>query len=236
MGFGWSVRVIGFITLATLLIPIIVMKPRVLPAAKRALIDWTAFKSAPFLVFTMGTFIGFMGLFMFFFYIQLYALTKNITDQNLAFYLLPMLNATSILGRIIPNFIADKVGPLNIIVPCALLSGILIYTLIPVHNLGGTVIVTLLYGFFSGTFVSLPPTIIIQHLSPNRGLIGTRLGMSFSIVAVGALIGNPIAGAILDARGFSSVWIFGGALVLAGTGFMALSRVLLVGGRVFVKA
>ncbi|KAE9973395.1 hypothetical protein EG327_009110 [Venturia inaequalis] len=205
IGFGWSVRVIGFITLATLLIPNIVMKPRVLPAAKRALVDWTAFKSAPFMVFTAGTFVGFMGLFMFFFYIQLYAITKHATNENLAFYLLSMLNAASIFGRIIPNFIADKVGPLNIIVPCALVSGILVFTLIPVYNLGGTVIVTLLYGFFSGTFVSLPPTIIVQHLSPNRGLIGTRLGMSFSIVAVGALIGNPIAGAILDARGFTNI-------------------------------
>jgi MFS family permease len=236
IGFGWSVRVIGFITLITLLIPNLVMKPRVLPAAKRALIDWTAFKSAPFMVFTLGSFIGFMGLFMFFFYIQLYAITKQVTDENLAFYLLSMLNAASIFGRIIPNFIADKAGPLNIIVPCALMSGILVFVLISIHNLGGIVTVTLLYGFFSGTFVSLPPTIIVQHLSPNRGLIGTRLGMSFSIVAVGALIGNPIAGAILDAKGFRSVWIFGGTLVLAGTGLMATSRILLKGWNPLVKA
>lgn len=211
------------------------MKPRVLPAAKRPLIDWTAFKSAPFILFTIGCFIGFMGLFMFFFYIQLYAITKRVTDENLAFYLLSILNASSVFGRIIPNFIADKVGPLNIIVPCAVMSGILALVLIPVHNLGGIVIVTLLYGFFSGTFVSLPPTIIV-HLSPNRGLIGTRLGMSFSIVAVGSLIGNPIAGVILDAKGFTSVWIFGGCLVLAGAGFMGLARVCFKGWNVFVKA
>jgi predicted MFS family arabinose efflux permease len=211
------------------------MKPRVLPASKRPLIDWTAFKSAPFMVFTVGCFIGFMGLFMFFFYIQLYAITKQITDDNLAFYLLSILNAASVFGRIVPNFIADKVGPLNIIVPCALMSGILILVLIPTHNLGGIVVVTLLYGFFSGTFVSLPPTIIV-HMSPNRGLIGTRLGMSFSVVAVGALIGNPIAGAILDAKGFTSVWIFGGCLVLAGSFLMAVSRVLFKGWSPLIKA
>lgn len=235
IGFGWSVRVIGFITLITLIVPNIVMKPRVLPASKRALIDWTAFKDVPFMVFTLGSFIGFMGLFMFFFYIQLYAITKQITDDNLAFYLLSILNAASVFGRIVPNFIADKVGPLNIIVPCALMSGILILVLIPTHNLGGIVVVTLLYGFFSGTFVSLPPTIIV-HMSPNRGLIGTRLGMSFSVVAVGALIGNPIAGAILDAKGFTSVWIFGGCLVLAGSFLMAVSRVLFKGWSPLIKA
>ncbi|TID24958.1 MFS general substrate transporter [Venturia nashicola] len=236
IGFGWSVRIIGFLALVTLLIPIMVMKPRVLPAAKRALIDWTAFKSAPFMIFTLGSFIGFMGLFMFFFYIQLYAIRKHVTNENLAFYLLSMLNAASTFGRIIPNFVADRVGPLNIIVPCALISGILIFTLIPVNNLAGTIIVTLLYGFFSGAFVSLTPTIIVQHLSPNRGLVGTRLGMSFSIIAVGALIGNPIAGAILDVKGFISVWIFGGTLVLLGGVFMAISRVILVGWKPFVKA
>ena len=43
LGFGWSVRVLAFIALGTLLIPIAVMKVRVKPPKAKALIDWSAF-------------------------------------------------------------------------------------------------------------------------------------------------------------------------------------------------
>jgi len=221
--------------LATLLVSNLVMKPRVLPAAQRALVDWTAFKSLPYMLFVIGSFVAFMGLFTFFFYVQFYVIQRHITDENLAFYLLSVLNAASVFGRIIPNFVADKVGPLNIIIPCALISGLLTFCLIPLTSKGGIIILTLLFGFFSGSLVSLPPTIVV-HMSPNRGLIGTRLGMCFGIVAVGVLIGTPIAGAILDSRGYESVWIFGGTLTVSGGLVMGLSRVAFKGTRLLVKA
>jgi len=235
LGFGWTVRIIGFITLVTLLIPNLCMKIRVLPAAKRPLVDWTAFRCPEFMLFVIGGFVGFMGLYTVFFYVQFYAITKHITNENLAFYLLSILNSSSVFGRILPNFVADKAGPLNIILPCALISGILILCLIPVNSVTGIIIICVFYGFFSGTFVSLPPTIIV-HMSPNRGLIGTRMGMCFAMVAIGVLIGTPIAGAILSAANFTSVWIFGGVLTIAGAMIMGASRVVFKGWALMVKA
>ncbi|KAF2426260.1 MFS general substrate transporter [Tothia fuscella] len=235
VGFGWAVRIIGFIALATLLIPNLCMKVRVLPAAKRPLIDWTAFRSWDFMLFCVGGFVGFMGLYTIFFFSQLYAIQEHITDQNTAFYLLSILNAASVFGRILPNFIADRTGALNIIVPCAAMSGVLIFCMLAVTNVAGIVIVILFFGFFSGTFVSLPPTIIVQ-MTANRGLIGTRLGMCFFIVSFGVLIGSPIAGAILDARGFTSVWIFGGTLTVAGAAIMFGARVAFKGWNLMIKA
>lgn len=63
VGFGWATRVIGFMQLATLVIPCTVMKVRMLPAAKRKLFDWAAFKEVPYLLFTLGGTIGFAGLY-----------------------------------------------------------------------------------------------------------------------------------------------------------------------------
>lgn len=63
VGFGWAVRTIGFIVMATLLVPNFCMKVRVLPAEKRPLVDWTAFHSWEFMLFCFGGFIGFMGLY-----------------------------------------------------------------------------------------------------------------------------------------------------------------------------
>ena len=54
VGFGWSVRILGFTSLATLLIPIFIMKMRVKPGRIRSLIDWSAFKDLHYLLFVFG--------------------------------------------------------------------------------------------------------------------------------------------------------------------------------------
>ncbi|KAJ9649546.1 hypothetical protein H2199_000322 [Coniosporium tulheliwenetii] len=228
IGFGWTTRTIGFIVLGTQLIPNLCMKVRVLPASKRKIVDWSAFTEPPYALFVVGAFLAFMGLYTPFFYIQLFAIQSNITDTNLAFYLLPILNASSIFGRIFPNMVADRVGPFNIIVLCAVISGILALCLNAVSSIGSLIVFCILYGFFSGSFVSLPPTILVA-LSPNRGIIGTRMGMNFACVAVGVLIGTPIAGAILDTSGFTGVWVFGGVLTVVGGCVMAVARVCKIG-------
>jgi len=63
IGFGWATRVIGFMQLVTLVVPCTVMKVRMLPAAKRKLFDWAAFKEVPYTLFTLGGTIGFAGLY-----------------------------------------------------------------------------------------------------------------------------------------------------------------------------
>ena len=71
--------------------------------------------------------------------------------------------------------------------------------------------------------VSLPPAVFVE-LSPNRGLIGTRMGMGFAVVAFGVLIGSPISGAVLDADGFHGLWGFGGAFPVAAGLIWFLSK------------
>lgn len=49
----------------------------------------------------MAEFFGFMGLYIPFFYIEIYALEKTDIDRDLAFYLLTLLNTGSFFGRIV---------------------------------------------------------------------------------------------------------------------------------------
>ncbi|KAF2500643.1 MFS general substrate transporter [Lophium mytilinum] len=228
-GFGWTTRAIGFMILATLIIPNTVMRVRVLPSTRRALLDLPAFKEPPYTIFVFGAFVGFMGLYMPFFYVQIYAIREHITTENLAFYLIAILNSASIFGRIVPNILADRFGAYNVIVPCTVISGVLCLCLMAVHSVPSIVVFVLLYGLFSGSMVSLPPTMIVRLSLQHRGKIGTRMGMCFSCVAVGLLIGAPIGGVILDAHGFDSVWIFGGVLLIAGAVITGASRVAHVG-------
>lgn len=64
VGFGWGVRILGFTALATLIIPLAVMRMRVQPAKVRSVIDLTAFTDGPFMLFVIGTMIGFIGLYV----------------------------------------------------------------------------------------------------------------------------------------------------------------------------
>jgi MFS family permease len=55
-----------------------------------------------------------------------------------------------------------------------------------------------LFAFTSAGLVALPPA-IIASLSKNSNECGARIGMAFAVCALGALAGNPIAGALLTA-------------------------------------
>lgn len=236
IGFSWATRVIGFLILGTQLIPNLCMRVRVLPAKSRSLLDLRAFLIPAYSLNVFGFFIGFMGLYMPFFYSQVYAIEAHITNSNLAFYLLAVMNSTSTFGRIVPNYLADKLGPFNVVIPCTLLSGLLCYCFIAATSSAGIIVLIAFYGFFSGTFVSVPPTIIVQLSLNARDKIGTRLGQSFACIAIGLLIGTPIGGAILDKHGFTSVWVFGGSMLMGGGAILLAARVCHKGWGLMTKA
>ncbi|KAH7340048.1 major facilitator superfamily domain-containing protein [Pyrenochaeta sp. MPI-SDFR-AT-0127] len=224
IGFAWTTRVLGFIVLGTLSVPNACMKMRVLPAKSRSLLDLKAFSIPAYSLQVCGFFCGFVGLYVPFFYAQLYALQRHITNENLAFYLLAVMNSTSTFGRILPNIFSDTIGPFNVVIPCAIISAILCLCFILVSSSAGMITLMAFYGFFSGSFVSLPPT-IMYHLSSNaRDKIGTWLGQSFAFVAVGVLIGTPIGGAVLDHSGFDALWAFGGCMLFASAILLVFAR------------
>lgn len=131
------------------------------------------------------------------FYIQTYALEFGIADANLAFYILPILNAASIFGRILPNFLTDRIGIFNVFTPASLIVCILAFVWIGIKTLGGLIVFAILYGFFSGTFLSVAPMAVVVLIIPNMQRIGVRMGMNFFVGALGLLVGTPVAGAIL---------------------------------------
>ncbi|KAJ8067614.1 hypothetical protein OCU04_003224 [Sclerotinia nivalis] len=228
IGFGWTTRALGFIFLATLTISMSIMKMRVKPSQKRKLIDLAAFKEPPYILFTMGLFFGFMGLNIPFYYISSYAMDENIMSSNSAFYMLSTINAASIFGRIIPNYFADKFGPLNIIIPGTLIASVVAFSWTGIHSVGGLVVFAIIYGFSTGCFVSIPPTVIVS-LSPHLGVVGTRMGMTFAVGGLGLLIGTPVAGQILSISGYIPTIAFCGALLLATVACFVAARVCKTG-------
>ncbi|OCT52108.1 monocarboxylate permease like proteinue, mch4 [Cladophialophora carrionii] len=229
VGFAWATRTLGFLSFATVWFSVFVMRPRIMPKQRRPLTDLAAFKELPYTLFCLSMVFGFIGLYGPLYYIGPYAIQEGITGEDLGFYLLPIINAASVFGRIIPNTIADMIGPLNVLFPCATIAAILALAWIGIKSLGGIIAFALIYGFFSGGFVSLPPVAIVT-LTSDMSKIGTRMGQCFFLSAFGLLVGTPVSGAILKNTGsWVGVQLWSGAAIMV-TGMLLLwARVAVVG-------
>ena len=57
VGFGWTMRAIGFIQLVTLVTAPVFIKPRIAPRPSGSIIDWPAFKEAEYTLYAVGSFL-----------------------------------------------------------------------------------------------------------------------------------------------------------------------------------
>lgn len=230
VGFGWTTRIMAFVALAGLSVSLTVLKRRLPPPKQsRSLLDLGALKEPTFVVFAVGLFFCFVGLYFPFFYLQSFFESYLHNNSRLAFYIFAILNATSVLGRITPGLLADRVGGLNTLAPISLLATILAFVWIGIRDVAGAVVFACFYGYASGAIVSLPPS-ILTRMSPNMSVVGTRLGMIFMFAGCGILIGTPIASTLLDLAKaeFWKAQLFSAAFVAAGTTCFFVLRVMLV--------
>ena len=69
IGFPWATRIIAFLILGTMCVSLAVMKTRTAPPKKaRALLDWPAFKEAPYDIFSLGLFLAWVEIYFPFFH------------------------------------------------------------------------------------------------------------------------------------------------------------------------
>lgn len=99
------------------------------------------------LCFALG--LSFLGLFIPFFYISSYSALHG-ASPRLAFYMISIANAASLLGRILPGLLADRFGHYNAMVLAILLSALVAFCWTAVVNLAGLIVWCMAYGFCSG--------------------------------------------------------------------------------------
>jgi len=96
----------------------------------------------------------------------------------------------------------------------------------------------LLYGFFSGVFIALPPVCFVQ-LTKDKTRVGTRIGMGFAISAFGVLAGGPGGGGVLGhdpaSPRWTNLWVYGGTAAI-GSGLLLWGlRLYLTKGKLWIK-
>ncbi|TLD34337.1 hypothetical protein PspLS_01061 [Pyricularia sp. CBS 133598] len=201
IGFGWTIRIVAFIFLALMTIASVTVKSRLPPRPKPfVLSEYTdAFKDPVYALTLAANFLFFWGMFLPFNFIILQAIKAGM-DPKLAEYLLPIINAVSILGRILPGIAADKYGRYNLMILITGLSATFTLALwIPGNSTGAIIGYAVVFGFVSGGFIGMAPALIAQ-ISDIRQ-IGVKTGLAFAVQSFGALTGSPIAGAIVNSQG-----------------------------------
>lgn len=237
IGFPWTMRIAAFVILGLLIIANLTVRSRIPPAPRPfSLLDFIRpMGELPFFLLATASFFIFLGIFLPFNYVTLSAIQIGM-DPYLATYLLAILNASSIFGRIIPGWVGDKIGRWNVMIAMCYMCGILVLALwVPSAANAPIIVFSALYGFGSGAFVSLIPALTASISDLQQ--LGVRSGSLFAFISIAALIGNPIGGALLsrDDGSFLYLQVFCGVAITIGSTFMLITRGLLIRWKWFVK-
>ncbi|KAF2140802.1 uncharacterized protein K452DRAFT_359792 [Aplosporella prunicola CBS 121167] len=235
IGFPWAIRVIGFISAGMCLIACLLLKTRI-PSNKKAgaAIDLKALRDPPYAATTVAVFLIEFAVFIPLTYISSYAIHMGVEPQR-SYRLITLLNVGSVPGRALPGYVADRFGRFNVMITTALFCCIFIFGLwLTCNNEGAVTSFAVLFGFWSGAAISLTPVCIAQVCRIED--YGKRNGTTFSIASFAALVGVPIAGAILGADGanYTGLIIFGGVLYAAA--FLAFLTARVIAGPRELKA
>jgi predicted MFS family arabinose efflux permease len=222
--FAWSVRIVGFIMLALLAIACATIRRRLPPRGGNILVP-SAFKDPNYLLAIAAFFFLVWGMFFPFFYVEEFA-TSHGMSADLASYMLSILNAASVFGRLLPGLVADRFGNFLTLSMAGVATGILLLCWMAVHTNAGTIVFCIFYGFFSGALVSLLSPCFAQ-LAPRPNVIGAYLGMALTIDGLAGLTGTPICGALIAQYGWHSAMIFSGVSVLVGSALVCATKLRL---------
>ncbi|KAK0252230.1 hypothetical protein LTS09_012574 [Friedmanniomyces endolithicus] len=224
IGFGWTIRIIGFIMLAVDIVTTAFYRTRLPPRRTGPIVEWSAFREAPYALYCTSAFFFFWGLYFAFFYIGSYGRNRLGMSYQDSINLLLTMVCMGFIFRLVPNYLADRLGALNVMVPFVFLCGIMMFGWIGIHTPSTLYVFAAIYGAGSAGIQSMWPA-TLASLTSDLSKAGTRMGMGFSVVSFACLSGPPLAGALIQRRDGDYLY----ALVWAGSSFF-------VGGTLIIAA
>ncbi|KAJ7244469.1 major facilitator superfamily domain-containing protein [Mycena rebaudengoi] len=159
------------------------------------------------------------------FFLQLDAVTHGV-GHTFAFYVLVIMNASGLVGRVVWGFLAEIFGVANVVTATAGCGTALVLGII-LRTIASVVVLAILNGFVAGVYAALLPP-HLASLTEDFAEVGwydTAHGLSFTIEGFGGLIGSPICGALLTAH---FIW-WRPALYSGGMGLLGFALFLAAG-------
>ncbi|ATY64748.1 Major facilitator superfamily general substrate transporter [Cordyceps militaris] len=226
VGFPWTVRAIGFVQIAVIAVANLGIRTRIRPRKTGPIVEWPAFQELEYTFYAAAAFFNFWGVYFAFFYISAYS--RDSLNPPLSYpdslNLLLILNGVGIIGRIVPNFIADRIGAVNVFIPTSIIASILVFCFITIDRPAGLYAWVVIYGIVGAGIQSLFPA-ALSFLTTDLRKLGVRMGMVFTIVSFAVLTGPPIAGAIIASpAGYTGAKAFAGSSMAVGCGFLIAAK------------
>ncbi|TDZ53313.1 MFS transporter asaE [Colletotrichum trifolii] len=222
-GFPWALRTVGLICIVASVLACVLLRKR-LPPNKRAgaAVDLRALvRDVNFALTTLAVFLVEFAVFIPYTYICSYAIHAGVPLRT-SLRLNALLNAGAIPGRALPGYVADRLGPFNVMCATALVCATSVFALwlTAAGAEAATTAFAVLFGFWSGAAISLTPVCVGRVCRTED--YGKRSGTAFCVSSVAALAGVPLAGAVLGWCGgeyYGVILLAGGLYVMAFAAF-----------------
>ena len=230
IGYGWSIRVLGFIVLGLSIVTCICVQGRTTREDvdwREALPDIKSLRHLDFAACTAGVFLVEWGFFVPVIYLVGYARSQGLSS-GYSNAIIAYMNIASSFGRVIPGWLADRYGCYNVVIISCLLTGIFCCAVwIPAGTTkAGLTVFVVLFGLGSGSTISATPN-CVANISPLSDY-GKRYGTAYSLASIAVLTGAPIAGALTD-NNYLGLQLFAGcSFILAGIAFI-IARLIAAG-------
>lgn len=160
VGFSWAVRAIGFLLLVVAGCMCTAMK-EFAPRRKKGWLIPGAWKQKSYVLVNMAFLLALMGCYTPLFYVVEYGLSHGM-DSALAWRQVAIINAASFFGRLIPNFLGDRLGRINMSIVCYTVCAVSCLCWTTAKSTAGITVWNVAYGFFSGAIFSLFAPVVAQ--------------------------------------------------------------------------
>ncbi|KAL5114274.1 hypothetical protein ACEQ8H_007843 [Pleosporales sp. CAS-2024a] len=202
-GYPWSLRILGFVFLVCFLFGNLLIKARIPPPAaaakNKAIISLDIYADVRLSLLTMSVFgfevvlFGALGI------LPTYATLATNFPPETSFYLISVLNGSSCLGRLLPGYVADKMGRFNTLF--VMIVSTLVFMLALWLPLGTTSLAALycfaaLFGFGTGSWMALTPACVGQLCRAQE--FGRYYGSMYFIASLATLVCVPISGELVQ--------------------------------------
>jgi MFS family permease len=156
-----------------------------------------ALRSRPFRLFYLAAVATGLGIFIPFVHVAPYATDRGISEFNAAL-IVGAIGAGSVAGRLALGGMADRVGRRQAMIGSFLLMALTLASWLAATELWSLLIFAFVFGVGYGGFVALAPALTTDYFGVRHA--GAIIGLLYTSVALGTLVGPTLAGVAFDLR------------------------------------
>ncbi|AEO65115.1 uncharacterized protein THITE_2111773 [Thermothielavioides terrestris NRRL 8126] len=235
VGWAWAMRALALICFAITVAANFLIRAR-LPAARDAnphphgRVFRTKGFAATVLAVVLAQFASFLPLS----YMSSYALSKGFSEAD-SFNTVAILNASSLVGRVVGGWSADKIGPFNVSAMLSAIAALACFGIwLPAGGTkAGITIFAVIFGCASGSSVSLVPVSVGRLCKTQE--YGRYYGACYTVASLVSLFAIPAAEGVLreDLGSYWALIVVTGMFYVAAAATFVATKLTVTGWRIW---